>query len=473
MTISSTNSRWEYTGNGATTAFAYDNLIFDDSDLKVYVAGTLKTLTTDYTVSGAGGTSGGNVTFGSAPASGASVVIVRDVPATQPQDYEYRGSVSAEGLERALDRATVLIQQLKTLIARSLVLPDATTFSGDLELPSPSASTLLGWNAAGDGLSNYTPNTDTYVDSDALALLDALLASLSGNGLSMLRVNAGGTALETRTPAEVALDVVGLTSEITIASGVATPTATSHTVDTESDAASDDLDLIDATNLGDGALLFLAAQDGARTVVVKHDSGSPTGNQKKIYLADDSDFSLDDAEKWLLLKRRGDAWQEVCRSSGAASAWTFVSPISASGGANVDFTSLPAGVREAYILIDGLSHNAGGAGMTVQLGDSGGFETSGYSGGFYPAGGSHQAFSNGFDFASSSTTAASSMHALIHLVHETGNTWFAAGHSAKVGSDVGHLMGVKQISAELDRIRVATGGTYDAGTVAILYRVGT
>lgn len=54
MTVSNTTSRWAYTGDGATTAFAYGNLIFAATDLKVYVAGVLKTLSTHYTVSGVG-----------------------------------------------------------------------------------------------------------------------------------------------------------------------------------------------------------------------------------------------------------------------------------------------------------------------------------------------------------------------------------------------------------------------------------
>ena len=103
-------------------------------------------------------------------------------------------------------------------------------------------------------------------------------------------------------------------SELTIAAGVITPVRASHTVDTEADAASDDLDLIDATNTTDGALLLLAAENGARSVVVKHNSGMPTGNQLRIFLSDDADFPLDDAEKWLVLIRRGTAWQEIGRS---------------------------------------------------------------------------------------------------------------------------------------------------------------
>ena len=58
MTISSTNSRWAYTGDGIVVGFAYDNRIFADTDLEVYVDGALQTLTTHYSVSGVGDTGG-------------------------------------------------------------------------------------------------------------------------------------------------------------------------------------------------------------------------------------------------------------------------------------------------------------------------------------------------------------------------------------------------------------------------------
>lgn len=103
-------------------------------------------------------------------------------------------------------------------------------------------------------------------------------------------------------------------SELTIAGGVIAPVRASHTIDTEADAATDDLDLIDASLMADGALLLLAAENGGRTVTVKHNSGTPTGNQLRIFLSDDADFPLDDAEKWLVLIRRGTAWQELTRS---------------------------------------------------------------------------------------------------------------------------------------------------------------
>jgi hypothetical protein len=112
MTISATTTRWFYNGDGATTPFAYDNKILADTDLDVYVGGVLQTLTTDYTVSGAGDVGGGTVTFVSAPGSGTNNVwIERDVPDTQATVFPAAGPFPSASVEDALDKLTILVQQ--------------------------------------------------------------------------------------------------------------------------------------------------------------------------------------------------------------------------------------------------------------------------------------------------------------------------------------------------------------------------
>lgn len=89
---------------------------------------------------------------------------------------------------------------------------------------------------------------------------------------------------------------------LNIASGVVTRTQRRHKVDTEIQAATDDLDTINGGV--DGEEIILRAVSGARTVVVK----TGTGN---INMA--SDFSLDDATKSLHLWYNGDTdeWNRV------------------------------------------------------------------------------------------------------------------------------------------------------------------
>ena len=97
-------------------------------------------------------------------------------------------------------------------------------------------------------------------------------------------------------------------SELTISAGAVTVTRSHHTIDTESDAASDDLDTLTASSVSTEALLFVRAANDARTVVVKHSTGN-------ILVADDADFSLDDDQKVLVLYYNGTNWVEVCRST--------------------------------------------------------------------------------------------------------------------------------------------------------------
>ena len=92
MTVSSTTTKNSYSGNASTTTFAYGFKIFANTDLTVILrsaAGTetVQTLTTHYSVTNAGVDSGGNVVFETAPASGVTVVIRRNIAQTQTTDY--------------------------------------------------------------------------------------------------------------------------------------------------------------------------------------------------------------------------------------------------------------------------------------------------------------------------------------------------------------------------------------------------
>lgn len=84
-------------------------------------------------------------------------------------------------------------------------------------------------------------------------------------------------------------------TELTIASGAVTANANFYRVDTEGDAASDDLDTITVgSEVADGFLLFLRAENAARTVVIKHNTGN-------ILCVGNNDISLDDSHDWVLL----------------------------------------------------------------------------------------------------------------------------------------------------------------------------
>jgi transcriptional regulator of nitric oxide reductase len=97
---------------------------------------------------------------------------------------------------------------------------------------------------------------------------------------------------------------LGVPVELTIAAGIVIRTRSNHTIDTQADAATDDLDTINGGKEGD--LLFLRAANSARTVVVKDGTGN-------LRLA--GDFTMDHADDVLELYFDGTNWLEVSGSA--------------------------------------------------------------------------------------------------------------------------------------------------------------
>ncbi len=134
MTVSTTTNKVSYSGTGSQTVFAYTFKIFADGDLDVYIRDTngtetLQTITTNYTVSGAGSDSGGNVTFVTAPGSTDTVVIQRKLGLTQGTDYVANDPFPAESHEDALDRLTFITQQIQEEVDRSIKASVTNTIS--------------------------------------------------------------------------------------------------------------------------------------------------------------------------------------------------------------------------------------------------------------------------------------------------------------------------------------------------------
>ena len=136
MTISSTTVKNSYSGDGSTTTFNYTFKIFADSDLQVIIRSstateTVKTITTHYTVTGAGNASGGTVVFtaGNIPTSTETVVLRRAVPQTQAIDYIANDPFPAESHEEGLDRATMTLQQVQEELDRSIKLSRTNTMT--------------------------------------------------------------------------------------------------------------------------------------------------------------------------------------------------------------------------------------------------------------------------------------------------------------------------------------------------------
>jgi len=136
MTISSTTVKNSYSGDSTTTTFTYTFKIFADSDIQVIIRSstgteTTKTITTHYTVTGAGNSGGGSVIFtsGNIPATGQTVLLRRNIPQTQAIDYIANDPFPAESHEEGLDRSTMAIQQLQEEVTRAIKLSKTNTMT--------------------------------------------------------------------------------------------------------------------------------------------------------------------------------------------------------------------------------------------------------------------------------------------------------------------------------------------------------
>ena len=115
MTISTTTRTVTHNGNGVAVNFTYPFKIADQFDLLVYLKSgsvfVLKTLGTDYSVSGVGNPAGGTVTFVTPPASATgNIRFLRRTALTQLVDYITNDDFPAEIHEAALDKLTMAVQ---------------------------------------------------------------------------------------------------------------------------------------------------------------------------------------------------------------------------------------------------------------------------------------------------------------------------------------------------------------------------
>jgi hypothetical protein len=157
MTISTTTTRIAYDGNGATNSFAVPFPFFGGSELEVIERGiasgaeTTLTLGAHYTVAGGDGTAG-TVTAAVAPATGLQWVIRRKTARTQSTDYTPNDPFPAETHEKALDRLTMIGQELGETADRALKFPktDSTTLSSTLPPSVERAGRFLVFDGKGN-----------------------------------------------------------------------------------------------------------------------------------------------------------------------------------------------------------------------------------------------------------------------------------------------------------------------------------
>lgn len=180
-----------YIGDAATTQFPYHFAIVDEDHIEVLLDGTVKVLTSDYSVSGVDAEGGGNVTMAAAPAAGVVVTLRRKQPFEQTSVYQNNEEFPAKRLEKDINKLTMMLQQLKEQSQRSLAFPNESLLTGPV-LPEGEAGKLLRW---------LNSTTLENVDDETF---------IPGAVTLPLSIANGGTASATAATARTALGVAGL-----------------------------------------------------------------------------------------------------------------------------------------------------------------------------------------------------------------------------------------------------------------------
>jgi hypothetical protein len=152
--------------------------------------------------------------------------------------------------------------------------------------------------------------------------------------------------------------------------------------------------------------------------------------------------------------------------------YTLATAQNSTSGTSIDFTGIPSWAKRITVMLDGVSTN-GTSIPIIQLGDSGGIETTGYVAGAddytkYVGQTTGIPISTGW-----AATWSPSGAITLSLINASTNTWVASGSlNESSQSAILSPAGIKSLSATLDRVRITTvigTDTFDAGTINIAY----
>ena len=269
-----------------------------------------------------------DVVTGTAPLVVASTTKVANLNADLLDGQEgayYASAASVTAITSGYSRRQSVIARVDNTAA------PPTEVSGDRYLLDATGTSNAGWDGAAinqivefngttwdasapsEGWIVYNDGTDTdwlYVDDGSPVWQErtagggvtdhGALSGLTDDDHSQYLL-AAGTRAGSGIQELLGLNLTDAT-ELTIASGAITATQGYHTVDTESDAATDDLDTITVAG-GEGDVLVIRPESSSRTVVVKHGTGNvQCVGGDDITLDDDYDFALcvrKDASNWM------------------------------------------------------------------------------------------------------------------------------------------------------------------------------
>jgi hypothetical protein len=519
MTVSTEENTISYTGNNSTTDFSFPYLFYANGDLLVTLDGVTQTITTHYTVTGAGVAAGGTVAFVTAPGTDVAIVIQRVVDYTQATDLENFDGNPADVTEKQLDLLAMMAQQLSEADDRGIKIPVGESTTVVLSAAATRANELLSFDVSGNvtttGLADIsamaTPTTSTdnavvrFNGTTGLIIQDSgVTIDDSDNVTATSFIGAISVLLDTTPQLSGDLDCNGSQIQWSqgadVASATAVPvltdgkyfdvtgTTTIATINTTGGVGTliklhfdDALTLTDDADniiLPGGANIATAAGDEAEfieyatgkyrcTNYSKADPSATTTSEGLVEKATQAEVDAGtDTDRYVTP-------ETLAAYSGLSSGLTLGTPIATTSGTNHVFTGIPAGTTQFTLSFTGVAVGSTGS-FTVRIGDAGGIETSGYLAGVHQAGAAGPAVHTAsFGGPVDGVTEAHNGSLTFTLIDASTFTWAISGALfATTTNDMHIFSGSKSLSAELDRVDIQqiTAGTFNAGKINIAYQ---
>ena len=208
MTVSSENSKIVYDGLLGQSTFAYNFRVDEKDDMEVYIDAVLIP-DGDWTITGLGEQTGGDVILNDPLAQDDSVTLLREVDLTQQVDYQPFDAFPAETHEGALDKLTFLTQQLQEQLNRTVVLPVDDDTGEPFGLGTPVSNEVVKYNAAetafeatGIDATTFNDDVDAAAASASASAASASESVVSANESSDSAVDSSGFAVKANEWAE-------------------------------------------------------------------------------------------------------------------------------------------------------------------------------------------------------------------------------------------------------------------------------
>ena len=197
---------------------------FAEESLNVYVDGVLKTLTTDYTVTGGDGSTGSVAISVTGASGGSKVVITREISLERTADFPTSGPFQIAALNTELDRIIAIAADLNDGVARSLQLTDFDV-AANLTLPTVDdrKGKTLAFNSVSGAVEAGPSISDTQTVANASADI-ALLADIQdGTTATNAITNLNGIRTDVTTVSGISANVTtvaGNSANVTTVAGI-------------------------------------------------------------------------------------------------------------------------------------------------------------------------------------------------------------------------------------------------------------